>query len=228
MFKFVYINNIDDIKKIYNLKDQKLNIINNYIGRYDDGSYSGSCYDESYMIKLRQEYQLLINNLHSNLTHLILSYDFNGCIDNLPDSIEHLNLPSTFTYPIHKLPSSLKLLVFNNSYYKENINYLPKSILCIHMYSYQQKLFSKLILDEHRIIFIDLYNDQKYNHKRYNNIYFDYPIISIWSKNNHKYWEFDFKNKVLIILLLHQVKTIFDILPYELLIYIIEFISMEY
>jgi hypothetical protein len=68
--------------------------------------------------------------LPTNLTHLILGYDFNQPITSLPDSLESLTIGHNYKHPIcsdiNNLPVNLKHLNINSSY--EFINDIPEQI----------------------------------------------------------------------------------------------------
>lgn len=100
-----------------------------------------------------KHYQLQLNLLPTNLTHLTFGPNFNlpvdnllpqtlthltfesynslGCfnqpVDHLPPSLTHLTFGSQFNQPVNNLPSTLIHLTFGKSF-QQIINYLPPSI----------------------------------------------------------------------------------------------------
>ena len=68
-----------------------------------------------------------INNLPSNLTHLVFGYSFDKEVNNLPSNLTHLVFGYSFNQKVDNLPSNLTHLVFGYSFNKEVYN-LPNSI----------------------------------------------------------------------------------------------------
>lgn len=156
-------------------------------------------------------------NLFQNLKYLH-TYRLDTDISILPNMIEYLEI-HTYEKDIYKLPNNIKYLLIKSSNRK-----------VIHIYDIPDDLcYINFINPKHLKI------KKNNNRIKYQFQYINYSekFLSIWSTYNHKYWSgystknFYFIENIKIILLLKTMSELLLNIPYELIYYIIESLSIE-
>lgn len=96
---------------------------------------------------LPSSYNLPLDHLPPNITHLTMSRAFNQDVDNLPPSLTHLAMGEKFNKSVDHLPPSLIYLVLS-SCFARSIDHLPSSLQYLEVNSvYKYARYMKLTVD---------------------------------------------------------------------------------
>ena len=145
--KYPFVQNIDDICKLTNLKTLELpSLLDRELTNNDMNKLTRlRCLSFGSDFNTKLDYQELVNlekisfnntfNQEIDLSHLTklksvkLGHDFNQLLDNkLPEALQELILGTGFNHPVDNLPNSLEILFFFSDKYYHNLNLLPDGI----------------------------------------------------------------------------------------------------